>query len=67
MSLIRNEPAVLVGLVEALLVATANAFIAFELALTGAQVAAINGMVIAMLVLALSVFTRQQVTPVAKL
>ena len=67
MSLIRNEPAVLVGLVEALLVAVANAIMAFGLVLTGDQVAAINGVVIALLVLMLSVFTRQQVTPTAKL
>jgi len=67
MTLIRNEPAVLVGLVEALLVATANAVMAFGLVLTGDQVAAVNGVVIALLVLMLSIYTRQQVTPVAKL
>ena len=67
MDLIRNEPAVLVGLVEALLVAVANAVMAFGLVLTGDQVAAVNGVVIALLVLMLSIYTRQQVTPTAKL
>ena len=67
MSFIRTEPAVLVGLVEALLVAVANAIMAFGLVLSADQVAAVNGVVIALLVLALSLFTRQQVTPTAKL
>ena len=67
MTLIRNEPAVIVALVEALLVAVANAVMAFGLVLTGDQVAAVNGVVIALLVLLLSIYTRQRVTPTAKL
>ena len=63
MDFIRREPAVFAGLVQACVIALLNTILAFGVQITPDQSAAINGITATVLAIALSMFTRQMVTP----
>lgn len=64
---IRNEPAVFFGLVQAVIAAVLNLILVFGVSVSAEQIAAINGAVLSVTALVLSVWTRSVVTPTAKL
>lgn len=64
LSWIRAEPAIFFGLIQAVLTAALNVVLAFGLSVSADQVAAINGVVLAISALVLSLVTRSKVTPV---
>ena len=66
MDFIRNEPAIFMGLIQVAIAAIMNLLIVFQLELSAEQVAAVNGVVMAVLAVVLSIWTRAKVTPVAK-
>ena len=67
MDFIRNEPAIFMGLIQVAIAAIMNLLIVFQLELSAEQVAAVNGVVMAVLAVVLSIWTRAKVTPTAKL
>lgn len=66
MSWIQSEPAVFIGILEAVVIAVINLVLAFGVEVTAEQITAINGFVGAILVLVLSLYTRSKVTPIGK-
>jgi uncharacterized membrane protein len=64
MSFWKNEPAVLIGMVTAIIVAGIGLLTAFGINVSQEQAGAITGLVGALMALVLSFITRSKVTPV---
>ena len=67
LNFISKEPVFFVGLIQAVIVAGLNLALSFGVTLTGDQVATVNGFVVALLALTLSLVARKKVTPTNKL
>jgi 4-hydroxybenzoate polyprenyltransferase len=63
----KTEPAFMMGLIQAVLMAALTLLLAFGVTVTTDQVTAIMGAASVVLALVLSLYTRSQVTPTGKL